>query len=347
MEIRRLNTIRGVAVLIVIVSHYSNESKILGGVLGNGAGQLGVMLFFLLSSFLMSFLYLDKVPNTQNLVGFCVARIARVIPLFFLVVFVSFFGNIIFPSEFVHFLYPIADLSSLISNLLLLSGVKVMWTIPPEIQFYAAFAFFWFLTKKLGMGIMLFPIALLGFYVFFPNPKIHEGTVFGLFFRLSILQVYACFVVGLLFGVLYKKWSVPEKYKSKYFLCSLAVIPLLFPMIFFSYTGYLHAIWNEPGILIAISLVFFSLVFLVPDGNFLLENKAGDFLGRVSYSTYLLHYPILMTMSGLGFSKKIIDGVIFILLTLVVSHLSFVFFESPARSFIKNRFLKNLKVEGR
>ena len=90
MEIRKLNTLPGIAALIVVVSHYSNETDILHGVLGNGAGQFGVMLFFILSGFLMSYLYLNKKLDVENVRYYAVARIARVIPLFVLVVLLSY-----------------------------------------------------------------------------------------------------------------------------------------------------------------------------------------------------------------------------------------------------------------
>ena len=60
MEIRKLNTLRGLAALIVVVSHYSNATLIMGGLLGFGGGQFGVMIFFVLSGFLMSYLYLGR-----------------------------------------------------------------------------------------------------------------------------------------------------------------------------------------------------------------------------------------------------------------------------------------------
>ena len=53
--------------MIVVLSHYSNESGIWGGYLGQGAGQLGVMLFFLLSYFLMAHLYFDSPPTIENI----------------------------------------------------------------------------------------------------------------------------------------------------------------------------------------------------------------------------------------------------------------------------------------
>ena len=41
MEIRKLNTLRGIAALIVLISHYSNATNLFHGVLGTGGGQFG------------------------------------------------------------------------------------------------------------------------------------------------------------------------------------------------------------------------------------------------------------------------------------------------------------------
>jgi peptidoglycan/LPS O-acetylase OafA/YrhL len=76
MEIRKLNMLRGIAALIVVVSHYSNSTNILHGILGHGAGQIGVMIFFILSGFLMSYLYMDTAFNRNEIATFMIARIA-------------------------------------------------------------------------------------------------------------------------------------------------------------------------------------------------------------------------------------------------------------------------------
>ena len=58
-EIGALTGLRGVAALIVFVSHGANEG-VLPAMLGNGFGQIGVMIFFVLSGFLMGQLYLRR-----------------------------------------------------------------------------------------------------------------------------------------------------------------------------------------------------------------------------------------------------------------------------------------------
>ncbi len=50
---------------------------------GFSAGQIGVMLFFVLSGFLMGSLYLNRPLNRTNVWHFAVRRFARVIPLYY------------------------------------------------------------------------------------------------------------------------------------------------------------------------------------------------------------------------------------------------------------------------
>ena len=45
LEIRKLNTLRGLAALIVFITHFSDITHWLDGALGGGSGAYGVMLF--------------------------------------------------------------------------------------------------------------------------------------------------------------------------------------------------------------------------------------------------------------------------------------------------------------
>ena len=91
MQIRRLNFLRGLAALIVVVSHFSNKTGAWGQLLGRGAGQIGVMLFFMLSGFLMTYIYWKREASQKNLLLFFQSRLARVVPLYLFVVLVSYF----------------------------------------------------------------------------------------------------------------------------------------------------------------------------------------------------------------------------------------------------------------
>ena len=89
-HIAALDGLRGLAAIVVIVSHFTNGSGLFGGAFGHGAGQIGVMLFFCLSGFLMSHLYLDRPFNLDCLAEFTRRRLARIAPLYILVVLVSY-----------------------------------------------------------------------------------------------------------------------------------------------------------------------------------------------------------------------------------------------------------------
>lgn len=336
-EIRRLNSVRGIAVVIVVLSHYSNESGVWDGLLGQGAGQLGVMLFFLLSAFLMSHLYFDISPTKESLKKFAVARIARVIPLFLFVVFFSYGIYQLAPLWLRDYFYNIPDLLSLISHIFLLSGTSVLWSIPPEIHFYAIFACLWLSKRWLGSIVIFIPILFIVISVCIPPQKALETTLFGFDLKLSILQVYPYFCAGFLFGWIYNRWQVPKKIQHHAYTIVLLVIPLLYPNILESLTGFTHALWSDARLLFVFALIFFVIVFFVPEQNRLLENRFGDFLGKVSYSVYLLHYPVLLYLKHLGFAHGLSGMVFFLGVTLLISLLSYRYLEVPARLWVKSR----------
>ncbi|MGC9395972.1 MAG: acyltransferase family protein, partial [Anaerolineae bacterium] len=145
MEIRKLNTLRSIAIMIVVVGHCNNRIWFLREGVSGGAGQLGVMLLFILSGFLLSYLYLDRERSLENLRYFAIARVARVIPLYLIVVLSSY---VLIKLGVNDLFYDIRDVPSLISHLAFLSGDSVLWTVGPEIQFYVVFAFLWWLLAR-------------------------------------------------------------------------------------------------------------------------------------------------------------------------------------------------------
>ena len=75
--IKPLHGLRGAAALTVVVGHIHYAQT---------APSLGVLLFFLISGFLMGRLYLETPPTRENLTNYALARVARVYPLFALVI---------------------------------------------------------------------------------------------------------------------------------------------------------------------------------------------------------------------------------------------------------------------
>ena len=69
--------------------------------------------------------------------------------------------------------------------------------------------------------------------------------------------------------------------------------------------------WKDLEILFIVSLIFFFFIFLTPENDRLLANRVGDFLGKISYSLYLLHIPVITSYS-IHYTKlyEVIDSII-------------------------------------
>lgn len=342
MQIRRLNTLRGLAALIVLVGHYSNKARLWDALLGTRAPQLGVMLFFLLSAFLMTILYLEREPDRQTLRGYGAARIARVVPLYVAVVVLSWLGQQTGLPWLTPVLYAIPDIKSLLSHLATLYGVQVLWTIPAELHFYLIFAALWWLRPRASWAMPVFCLIVLGTFASGHWPLGPKAPLLGFPIDLPLLRGLPYFTAGMLLGMLYNRWRAPQRFRHHAFALALPMLLLLYPAILGKLTGWTYGqgpgpspMWFLPLLLLAMSAIFFVLVFMVPDGNPVLENRVGDYLGKVSYSLYLLHFPILLLLAQAGLAKGVGGLVLFLVLTLLAAGASYRFFEFPMRRWIR------------
>ena len=331
MEIRKLNSLRALAALIVFVTHFSDITHWLNGSLGGGSGAYGVMLFFLLSGFLMSFLYLDTKFSRANIKRYVLARAGRVLPLYLVIVFSSY----LLTQNNYDILYNITDLNSLIGHLLFMHGESVLWTIPPEIQFYIILLVFWFLAGDRKGYIYLLIVTFMMFWYLADFPRVF-GEIKSVHYNIfSTLRTLPYFFIGVIFGLHYKLFKVPSYMKSNWFILALCLIPLLYPEFSLINEGDKKRMWLSYEVLFVMSTVFFCVVFLIPDNNIFLANKVGDFLGKVSYSFYLLHMPIIGMVNKFNLNIEL-KMLLSLSLSVFFAHLSYVFFERPIANKIRS-----------
>lgn len=337
MEIRRLNSLRGLAALIVVVSHYSNATELFGRALGAGAGQLGVALFFLLSGFLMSHLYLGRAFSRAEAYGFLVSRGARVLPLF---VFVIVFFYLL-EAAGIFRVYRIGSVAEALCHLATACGESVLWTIPPEIHFYLLFVLLWGIMGA-RLGLLIFASA--AFMLFWATAQWDKNALRwvvspGIELKLTLPMVLPYFLAGALFGRLYD-WKQQRSFReSPWFAASLLVVPFLFPQIAGSLGIPVLSPWRDVVALVMVAAAFYFVVFHVPDDSWLLSNAAGDFSGRVSYSLYLLHLPVLQLTLPYLRDAPLLLLFPFIALCLLVAQVSYLVIEKPSRRWIKDRLL--------
>ena len=330
-QIRTLTGIRGVAAMTVVVAHYCNSLKVATDIVGAGAGQIGVMLFFALSGFLMGYLYCDWPAGTVRIRNFAVARLARVGPLFVLVVMLSWICATYLPKPWAHLLYAIDGTASLASHLLLLDGVGVLWTVPVEIQFYLIFAIALAASRRVPSAVLLGALALTVACLWLRGAEF-VTSIAGMRVDIATTKGIPLFIAGVLIARLRNaRPNLGSGLSSPWWSLSLAGIVVLMPATFERLFGVANSLWASYVVMASVVAMFAGVVFLVPPNTSFLASPPMRFAGDISYSMYLLHMPVLHLTEPLGTGTSLARLTSFIALSLIVATVSYKFFEIPCR----------------
>lgn len=133
-----LDGLRGLAVLIVLASHFSSGGlfPFLPAPALHGVGKSGVYLFFVLSAYLLARNLLrmpaGSLARPLTWADYALRRVLRIWPLYLVVLLASWWTT----KQGWPVLYDIGD-EALWRHLTLREGVSVLWSIPVEFTFYA------------------------------------------------------------------------------------------------------------------------------------------------------------------------------------------------------------------
>ena len=345
-HIPALDGLRGLAALIVFISHFSGLTKIWGNTLGQGYAHVGVMIFFILSGFLMGYLYFKKELNIETIITFFRRRIARVVPLFLFLVLLSFAVSQL-TSDWRLRPYQIKTLQQVFENILLINGESVMWSIVVELRFYFLVPLFWMAALRGNLAFFLM-LAL--------------GYVGCFFWAMQVagpetsITVFAFTGPYFLLGIALSAFSRREENNAKkrgvynvLFLLSLGLIVLLMPSLglivlpaadneIAELRRFVQDYWRHPGSLAICSLLVFSAM-RAPLADILLGNRVMRFFGNISYSFYLWHMPILWyynRFTALGETPYLFFLIAFPTIILV-SWISFICIERSTRNWLTKK----------
>jgi peptidoglycan/LPS O-acetylase OafA/YrhL len=320
-----LDGFRGLLTLMVVFSHYFAEVP--SGTNALACGWIAVVLFFVLSGFLVGRLILEKKDRANFFSVFYVRRLCRTIPVYVFCVGLVFAIMIAF--EGAHWLdadimFPLWSYLSFTQNFFMISTESIgphwlapTWTLTVEEHFYLlAPAMFFivprrYLVAAFSLGIVLtivFRMAVYWFVAFSPIAAL-----------VLLPGVADTLLAGLIAGVLVKTDGIDW---TRYDV-SLRAAPLVALLL----AGLLKVIDGESGhsfdifggTLVALGGAAFliALVRGAPEAK-RLESPFFCFFGHNSYSIYLTHLAILGLMHGLVLgSRPDIGGGIQILVTLM------------------------------
>lgn len=328
---KQLDSLRAIAVLLVIISHWFSENHFLNRYSNNGV--LGVTLFFVLSGFLITGILL-KSKNGIDTGGsikeafkvFYVRRSLRIFPVYYLLLLILFFFNLgnIQESFWWHFLYG--------SNFYFWikggfeGALSHFWSLAVEEQFYLIWPAIILFTPRLFLKHVLVGGVL--FAVIFRYFIISENGEIG---RILMPGSLDSFCLGGLFAVFRNKSSQAYNYfKAKKTLMATIAISLLIishiPTFKLLPRNLYYSIY-----LFLISVSFAIIIDLVcndiklPVIKHILDNPILLYIGRISYGIYLFHnfipyfYGINLSFLPEIFSVYAIQLMRFLLLLLLAS----------------------------
>lgn len=325
-----IDGLRGVAVLSVLFFHM--------GFLRLTGGFVGVDVFFVISGYLISSIVFFEIASSRfSIVAFYQRRIRRIFPALFamLAVFTVFAVIYLFPTEFVNYAKSLMAATTSVSNFYFWQHSKYFddpisnpllhtWSLGVEEQFYIIFPIFLVLVRK------LFPQRL-------------RAAVVVLFFISLVASAYIVLHHPMTsFYMLYTRaWELLMGT-----ILSLGMFPRL-----------KNPVLRNAGTLVGIGLIAYStlrytqftqfpgLSALIPCLGAALIIGAGEsgnsivgailswrpivFIGLISYSLYLWHWPVVI-VQHLGEFGPMQHGMVAVV-ALILGYLSWQFVERPFR----------------
>ncbi len=338
-----IDALRGIAVLGTLLIHCSVYNRAVNNfgdffkeitLLGNS----GVQLFFMVSAFTLFLSKSQKKTEINPTLNFFIRRFFRIAPLFY----ISTLFYLIFNLEG----YWWNEFDNVNANYLIFSSltftngfnpyyinsvVEGGWSIAVEMIFYAVFPVMFLVVKniKIAFWTFLFSLFLASIlFIFFQNNiLISDEVVWKSFIYFNFIAQLPVFLLGVLlfYIVTNKEDKILQINEFKY--------PLIIFSIFLIFNISFGFIQNH----ILISFSFFLVALSLSQAKNILVNRFTCFLGKISYSMYLTHVPILFLMWKLNLldiiNKQILNFGLryFILITLTagISYLTYKFIELP------------------
>ncbi len=348
-----LNGLRFIAAFLVIIHHIEQLKSILnienywGRVrFINIIGKLGVVLFFVLSGFLITYLLLVEESSRKriNVKSFYVRRILRIWPLYFLIIFLAFFilpnidmftlpgygKDVIYSDLLLKLTLYALFLSNLILPLVgIIPYVSHIWSIGTEEQYYLIWPVILNYFKNNRICLMVFIVAIYVIvnimlqYTHYFDTIPYNKVIIGFWSSFNI----DCMAIGGIYAILLfkkHKYLILIQSNAVFYATLIFVTLLILCGIQIPYVHY----------------EFYSVLFGIIILNFAnndklkisLENRLLNYLGNISYGLYMYH-PIGIVLAivisiSISCQTNWFIYPLSLMITVLLAGLSYKYFES-------------------
>lgn len=348
MFLPQLTFTRFIASISIVILHfglysYPITSRFIQPFTGSLIGAMSY--FFFLSGFVMV-LSISKdhtLPENVNTIAFWRRRAARILPVYLLALFVFFFINFSYDPSI-----PLKwQIQSYYHSLFLIQSWKYKmaldvnypsWSLSVEAFFYFIFPWLYFNLKRLKNKSLIWVSIIawaLNIYVFI---ALKEEGVPESFIKFFPLLHVATFINGICLAMLFIKKRNWFNERRTILLHGLAISAILF-MAYTSYKNYAFYKYQHNGLLAPFyGLIILSLSLLKGKLKGLLASKPLTYLGEISFSVYILQYPVYqICQKYLPYTKELSPENMFLPyvgILLVISALVYTYFEKPMKTLL-------------
>jgi len=339
-----IDGLRAIAVVSVILYHA--KFSILGTDLVKG-GFIGVDIFFVLSGYLITRIILSELYNTGtfSITNFYEKRARRILPMLLLILlfFIPFAWMKLLPSGLIE--YGQSGLSSIFfgSNFFfyfsttdygadssLLKPLLHTWSLGVEEQFYLVFPIiaifaFKYLNKYFLVVLLFLSLISLVFsqVMDFKNSDLNFFLPFSRFWELAAGSILAYLELN-------NKRKKTSQNPIIQTLPVLGVIMLLYSITFFdSRTPHPSFITIIPILGVVLVIRYGTATDLIGK---VLASKPFVWIGLISYSAYLWHFPIFAFARHHSLTHDSFDKLGWIAITAILSYITYRYVEQPFRN---------------
>ncbi len=349
-----LTGIRAIAAYLVFIYHFTPSPSFIGQTLYNFLHEfhVGVTLFFVLSGFIITYNYFEKINSLKM---YFVNRFSRIFPMYFILttftfVFFAIQKNLFLISDFKEFLSCISFLKGFSPNLRLV-GISQGWTLTVEESFYLMAPLIFLFIKRSKIYLIIIPIIIIltGFgivnLISIPNSfEFINSNNFMLLF--TFFGRCFEFFVGIGIALFYK--ANKKEFKTKMFTY-FGVIVILLSILILSFlkTDQQEGIYHPLGIIVnnfilpifGIAPLYLGLLFENTGFKKFLSTKTMILLGKSSYIFYLIHMGVFVNI----LSQITTNNFFLFLIINIFAILIFKYLEEPISILVKRKF-KNSEI---
>lgn len=344
-----IDALRGMAVFLVILCHcHQVAMPVYHRALAFSAslGARGVQLFFIISAFTLCYSKTKRASQgeTSN-ISFFIRRYFRLAPMYYLGIIYFIFQSTIDSTYWID-----GDLGlttgNVLSNVFFLNSLSPYWidsivpggwSISVEFIFYLLFPLIFNRVRSLVTSINLLMISIIIQIVtstlLKTFPLVEEDHLWSDYLFHYLPNQLPVFCLGIIaFQLIFK-----SDFKWKGFNRILAAVTLILLVVFWKFVTLHH---------IVIGMAFMVLMIFMSKGKFtFLVNSVSTYLGKVSYSAYLVHFVILFFIDRLGYIHLFETGnvwmsflnfsIIFIVTIILTTGLSTITYKLIEKPFMK------------